>query len=491
MKKNKWISIIPLFLFCICLLSGCKEKTLISLEDFQTILENHGCTIEGDIIIVDEEEGRAVYTNGTKFSFYDITYCEFEKEQSCQEFYAQCVEDMKETCNSFTENSKDQCYGSDDTQYHFISKAGNTCICADTDLDFQEEVIEILEELQVADPNDAPAEEESAEDAATTNWVTATQTEYDNSDVTSYKEFSYDDEHRLVSTIQYDVPGGTVTKTWLYTYDENDNITLEVVMDSNGSEERTEYTYDENGNIISEANKNSDEDSFTQYNYDENNNMTEEVHSSSGEFSYLIEYTYDDNNNLILAKHPSSDEFFDYYSEYTYDENGNLTLEVDTYSDDREGYSEYTYDKNGNMTSEVHVDWDGAAIKSEYTYDENGNKTMTVCWNPIGESYTEYYFYDKNGNKIADAKAFDVSIKLLRNKYTYESYEAPAAVEETATNIESLEPEGIEAHKEEVYQDGSDFSQTKVSETESETKGEFFVQKFLTGIVTNLLKHAK
>ena len=271
-----------------------------------------------------------------------------------------------------------------------------------------------------------------------------------NSNITKIKdaegheeEYTYDRENRKktytdknghITLFNYDRAGRVIEKINALNekekleYDSNDNITKNILYNSDGSifseinrtynalnklvEERdaenytTTYTYDNNENITSITNKNGDTKNFT---YDASNNVIE----STDEMGLTTQYEYDDNYNIIKI----SDNSFVGASSVSplvgatqcepveireYDRVGNLIKVVDSIN--RE--TNYEYNIFGEQIKKT--DKDGAI--TQYDYDNNGNLTKVV--RPDNQELV--YTYDKH-NKLIKTKLNDVEYE-----YTYD-----------------------------------------------------------------------
>lgn len=136
--------------------------------------------------------------------------------------------------------------------------------------------------------------------------------------ITSYKQsgdtngthiLSYDNSKRIVENIlQYTISSYGSEKT-TYTYDENNNILTEDIIEiKDGIEtpkQHWDYTYvlDEQNRVVKKTGINTLGDNYTmtyEFTYDENNNIIEELQTSSNS-TYKIRYEYDKLGNKIKS----------------------------------------------------------------------------------------------------------------------------------------------------------------------------------------------
>ena len=142
-------------------------------------------------------------------------------------------------------------------------------------------------------------------------------------EVYAYAEFTVVDGLVMEETRTY----GNEVYTYVYTYDENGNMTRVETQDPYSSS-ITERIYDEEGRIVQE-----------ETNYDGGSSLTV--------------YTYDERGLLVKFERTDSDGYYA-VDEYTYDEEGNALTEV--YK--MEGFTRtttYTYDRQTRMMTSLTV----------------------------------------------------------------------------------------------------------------------------------------
>ena len=244
-----------------------------------------------------------------------------------------------------------------------------------------------------------------------------------------------------------------------YTYDENDNLTLEQSFGKGGAAgARTEYAYDENGNeiLLIAYNKNGEVMSKVEREYDEYGNVT--LSNGFKTIDHVVtnstskhEYEYDSNGNVL--QETTYDEKDRFKSRYRceYDENNNKTLVI-YYDEEGEAESRtvYDYNEDGNVTLEIHYNKNDAVTTShEWEYDAKGNPTLYVGYDKNGKitSKTEYTYtedgwesfsityadapqyddltfeckFDKNGNVILSISRNDGNL-MDHSEYEYDEY---------------------------------------------------------------------
>lgn len=224
-------------------------------------------------------------------------------------------------------------------------------------------------------------------------------------DMMESKEFSYDENYRLIADYWIDNVGEPITVRDSLEYDANGNVTkLSCHQLLNGNwiyANYVEYTYNELNQRLTRDNYNNFGGSFEHggtynYQYDENGNLVHhDMYLGTWGLFETADYTYDENNNctfLISYMEGFSGEFEPSNKvEYSYNADGFLIEKTSYYY-----YSGwilsthvvYTRDENNNITVEENLDQSGSVIeRHEYEYDMNILfDNVAVFVNPEGES---------------------------------------------------------------------------------------------------------
>lgn len=215
-----------------------------------------------------------------------------------------------------------------------------------------------------------------------------------------------------------------------YEYDEKGNLLTKTFSGRNGRTDISTYTYDARGNILTEIIK---RDIYSAqvhthtyvYSYDEHDNVVKytSIDNEGDIASYAYAYVYDGNSNILMKSSKKDTSFVTMAYAYTYDEHGNLLTEIH----ERHGGDEdpsisyiytYTYDEYDNLlTSNMESLYDGSYTATTYTYDEHGNVlTETEKSDNIYANHTAAYTYDSEGNVLT--KTFDDG-SIYIYTYTY------------------------------------------------------------------------
>ncbi|MBQ3351048.1 MAG: right-handed parallel beta-helix repeat-containing protein [Thermoguttaceae bacterium] len=176
-------------------------------------------------------------------------------------------------------------------------------------------------------------------------YLTSKTTKNASGETLSSFDYTYD-ALGLISTLT------TLDGTWTYGYDPVGQVTSEVFVGLNASDNYSaSYVYDVNGNRTS-AVINGVEHSYT---YNAMNQLL-----SDGEFTY----TYNANGSLLTKTNVETGEVWT----YSWNQKEELVAVVSSIGESWE----YTYDANGNRTSVTHTDTDGNVTTTEYLYDPTG-----------------------------------------------------------------------------------------------------------------------
>lgn len=147
--------------------------------------------------------------------------------------------------------------------------------------------------------------------------------------VTSYKQsgdtngthkLSYDSSKRIVEDLLENTISSYGSEKTTYTYDENNNILTEDIIEIKDGietpEQHWDYTYvlDEQNRVIKKTGINTLGDNYTmtyEFTYDEDNNVIEEIQTSSNS-TYKIKYEYDELGNKIKSTSNGSTTAYTY-----------------------------------------------------------------------------------------------------------------------------------------------------------------------------------
>ena len=240
---------------------------------------------------------------------------------------------------------------------------------------------------------------------------------------------------------------------YTYTYDENGNITSELLEIQNGNAWKyfnlKTSTYDANGNLLMSfwrvwnngAFVNSTKDTYTYslegyvltytYFYWENGAWVNNTHSS---------YSYNTAGNVVsnVIENWENSNWVNYSKElYVYDDNSNMLyafgeLWADTIWKNDQQYT-YTYDDNGNLLTGVSqvwgvIDWENLA-RETYTYNSSNNRTMYLgeLWGDTTWVNNNKYSYsydalDKLQTAIGEMWAEGTWNYTTKKTYAYSTY---------------------------------------------------------------------
>lgn len=183
----------------------------------------------------------------------------------------------------------------------------------------------------------------------------------------SRKEYTYDNNHRMITEKHYSKTSPNPSVSVVYEYDEEGKLLKKI---SNEYEEV--YAYNAKGNLLSIVGA---DGARTDFQYDENENLLSKI-SSNG---IWFRYTYDEKGNKLTEEDNRG-----VISKYTYDEHGNIL----TYENTTGYWEKNTYDDNNqNITHET-----DAGITT-HTYDEHGNRIQSER---NGEkTYYKYEYFER------------------------------------------------------------------------------------------------
>lgn len=202
------------------------------------------------------------------------------------------------------------------------------------------------------------------------------QTCYSNDGKITYVlEMDYDKEGNMINLIETNYENGNeeiVTTNYERKYDEFGNQIVEEKYVNEEARYRYVYTYDDNGNITNEYHYKSDGsgDGYYSYIYNESNNLIEDIlYNSDGSVSWRKTYEYDENNNLIKKYcfavnpvYPKNSEAEDWWETYEYDEAGNLIQITETYRSGKSTTEKYEYDENNNLIRYMNLGYGGDVL---------------------------------------------------------------------------------------------------------------------------------
>lgn len=149
--KVKKISLIIILIIAVIILTGCGTKA-ISVEEFKTKMEENGFTVS------DISEQFAAIANKTyvasKAEGYQVEFYEFDSvenatnsfEDNKRLFESVKQDSDKETFVNTNDNVSKYTLESED-RYMLVSKVNNTCIYADINLEYKDELDSILQEI--------------------------------------------------------------------------------------------------------------------------------------------------------------------------------------------------------------------------------------------------------------------------------------------------------------------------------------------------------
>ena len=197
------------------------------------------------------------------------------------------------------------------------------------------------------------------------------------------KTYYYNEYGNEFKTTKEDL-SGNLQATWLYEYDDNQNLTQRSVDTGDGTPfVQLINTYDEKGNLV-------------------------EVREFSLNYDSVYTYQYNEKNRRI-SKTNSDGEVTE---KYTYNSDGSYKVQSTRNAD------EYTLYRADGKIKELGL---GTNMKVVYSYNEAG--TLTECVSYINKSTTKtVYQLDENGNPSKVIEIFDSGEEKLLGEYVYKQY---------------------------------------------------------------------
>jgi len=218
-------------------------------------------------------------------------------------------------------------------------------------------------------------------------------------------EKEYDAEGRLAVMRKFS--GKEIEKEWHYKYDDNSNMTEEVIRSGKlRIIEKTNYKYDSQGRIISA-----------------------ETRDESNKIIAFYEYSYSDDKRTIRAKKYDGNKIILNTVEYLYPKN---------------------YDQDECFETDVYDDGNNIVLKTVFKFDAKGNLIEKSSFGKDGKARdTLYYSYDDSNNLVKIKK--ESGLKTLLG-YEYRSYDKDGL--QTETKIVSGEDEITSLIKFEYIREG-------------------------------------
>lgn len=253
---------------------------------------------------------------------------------------------------------------------------------------------------------------------------------------TLQSEYTYDDQCRLIKTVDskedgslgayrysytgYDKFGRTVwtaevnsqeepTETQIenhkisYTYDVEDKVTaISYAMVTEENVQGLQFIYDSNrwlSEVRAVVGKNGDEKTLRTYTYDKQGKVAEMKEypdfTTDGKSCIIKTYTYNELDQVATMTYKNGTKVLEAY-EYAYDKNGNVIQETEVNNTpETKAYQvnetkDYTYDKLGRLVETVVTDHLDAEkqVTTTYEYDEVGNRQKKTT----GSTEIEYTY---------------------------------------------------------------------------------------------------
>ncbi len=277
------------------------------------------------------------------------------------------------------------------------------------------------------------------------------------------------DKHSLDSVIiqswNENLSEGTNNWKEAYTYDVNENVSVEIDYYWNGSmwvdSDKYVFTFDSN-KMTQEIYYERDNAQWVlsekyEYKFDTSNKLTtifySEYVSKQWIQYYKIVFTYDGNENLdteiVSILYPNLVEYLKF--KYSYDNNGRTSITASEWVNSAwvlNWKDEYTYDGTGNLVTEIDYDYVNpqwiAYDKFEYAYDTNGNTIQDIGyhWNTSSSAWVEYEKYEYYHDLAYDTS--DVIIpSWLYGNYDYVFYNLVTGF----SIFNFIDPDWVEAQK--------------------------------------------
>ena len=258
--------------------------------------------------------------------------------------------------------------------------------------------------------------------------------------------FNYSYKYDSNGKLTYNLREGTSKYSSTYTYDLDENLTLEFVEIFDNNEwkisQKYIYTYDANGYRTSFLFEqyyygNLNRQGRHTYTYDSNGNMTsltkERWFGEQLVNNTRDNYTYDSNGNIAsIYTERWENEWLNWYKyTYTYDSYGNMTVNFKEWWDGTKWYnvtqSTYIFDSAGDLSLDLFEKWEDNTwvkdLQHSYVYDAYRNIISDIYerWNgtawDINYNYRFSYIYDSHGNMTS--KAFEY---FLGNEWHTDNY---------------------------------------------------------------------
>ena len=223
-------------------------------------------------------------------------------------------------------------------------------------------------------------------------------------------------QYRLVKKSEYSMDGDVLMYSTEYRYNENGQLTEEVMHTAAGAE------YDNKIN----------------YEYDGSGRLTRMLEKLGGGETYITRYYYNDSGELIeekmFAGGIEDDAMIESRHEYSYSDGKLIRDEKINWS--RE-ISDYEYD--GDLLKSISVYYKNRTSGSEeftgktiFTYDEEGRLSEKVYEDADNyHNITNRYYYDEDGCLVKE-NVFDSFTVAVRIEYEYESVSGTDAKESFA-----------------------------------------------------------
>lgn len=215
--------------------------------------------------------------------------------------------------------------------------------------------------------------------------------------VTFHREYDYDKEGRMISSV---VTDGQLESLVKYSYTDH-SVLMEITQNGETGTMKQVFERDESGNI---------------------------VHVETFEddvLVYISDSTFDENGNMLVNVQETVATGSVFTTTYTYDENGNRVKVVYDYGSGGT-VTENTYDESGQLLSSTESDLSGTLkTREEHSRNEDGTELVSH-YDAQGQlTATDHITYDEAGNMIL-CESYDTEGELVyRATYTYIKIEVP------------------------------------------------------------------
>lgn len=153
MKKLKYL-LLPLFIVSILLITGCKDKTAISAEEFKTKMEEKQYSVD-DLtnIFVDSVNVEKVYIATSSDTNHQIAFYQFSDTSIATNFYEQNKTNYESNKKSASSNTSVELKNyskytlKTNDEYKVLSRIDNTVIMLEVNSKYENDVKNILKEL--------------------------------------------------------------------------------------------------------------------------------------------------------------------------------------------------------------------------------------------------------------------------------------------------------------------------------------------------------